>query len=154
MYELQDLWFLAIDPGEKSTGWAAFKENGDDIAIGRITEGPDNFMDWLESLDPAPSEIIYENYRVSPTINHGFSKVITAQLIGMIKRFAKKSKIPLHEQSNTVLKVGLKYIGCYRMYYNSRGQKTKHVDDQISALAHGVYFLQKKGIRKSRVAGK
>ncbi len=71
----------------------------------------------------------------------------------MIKSYAHRHKIPLHEQPNTALKIGLKYIGCYTMYYDSRGKSKKHVDDEISAYAHGVYYLQSHGIRKSRVAG-
>lgn len=144
--------YLSIDPGEKTTGWAKFDETGKEIEFGKVTGGPDNFMDWLEGLSDPPAEIIYENYRISPTVNHGFSKVVTIQLIGMIKRYANKHKIKLHEQPNTVLKIGLKYIGMYEIYYPP-GKPKKHVDDQISAYAHGVYYLQKKGIRKSRVAG-
>jgi hypothetical protein len=148
----EDLHFLSIDPGEKTTGWAAFDAAGQELEFGKVTGGPEGFMDWLENLVPKPAEIIYENYRINPTINHGFSKVVTIQLIGMIKRFAHTNKILLHEQPNTVLKIGLKYAGFYSTYYDSKGKKKKHVDDQISAYAHGVYYLQKKGIRKSRVA--
>jgi hypothetical protein len=148
-----EMYYLSIDPGEKTSGWAAFDKEGKELEFGKITGGPEAFMDWLESLVPRPTEIIYENYRVSPTLNHGFSKVVTIQLIGMIKRYAHTRKILLHEQPNTVLKIGLKYIGFYLMYYDASGKKKKHVDDEISAYAHGVYYLQKKGIRKSRVAG-
>lgn len=147
-----EMFYLSIDPGEKTTGWASFNKKGEEIQFGKITGGPDAFMDWLESLVPQPREIIYENYRISPTISHGFSKVVTAQLIGMIKRHATKYRIKIHEQPNTVLKIGLKYVGFYGTYYDSKGKKIKHVDDQISAYAHGVYFLQTRGIRKSRVA--
>jgi hypothetical protein len=148
----KQMHYLSIDPGEKTTGWASFDSSGAEITFGKITGGPDEFMDWLEALVPQPKEIIYENYRVSPTISHGFSKVVTAQLIGMIKRHANKNKIILHEQSNVVLKIGLKYAGFYATYYDHRGKKKKHVDDQISAFAHGVYYLQSRGVRKSRVA--
>jgi len=144
--------YLAIDPGEKRTGWASFDEQGNELGLGTIVGDPDTFMDWLEALDPAPKEIIYENYRVNPTINHGFSKVVTVQLIGMIKRYAKTRDIPLHEQDNTRLSFGLRFIGMYGMYYKGR-KKVKHVDDQISAYAHGVYYLQTHGIRKSRMEG-
>jgi hypothetical protein len=147
------MYYLSIDPGEKTTGWAAFDKEGKELEFGSITGGPDAFMDWLDSLLPVPQEIIYENYRINPAISHGFSKVVTIQLIGMIKRYAHTRKIPLHEQPNTVLKIGLKFIGFYTVYYDKKGNKKKHVDDQISAFAHGVYYLQKKGIRKSRVAG-
>lgn len=143
--------YLAIDPGEKRTGWASFDEEGTETGMGTITGGPDGFMDWIEGLTDPPKEIIFEGYAVNPTINHGFSKVITVQLIGMIKRYAKNRNIPCHEQRNTVLPIGLRYIGMYGVY-NPPGKPKKHVDDQVSALAHGVYFLQTKGIRKSRVA--
>lgn len=152
MYET--LYYLSLDPGEKNTGWAAFDENGNDLGMGKISGGLDPFLEWIESLDPSPSEIIYENYRISPTIAHGFSKVVTVQLIGMIKSYAKRNRIPLHEQPNTVLKIGLKYAGAYNAYYDARGKKKKHVDDQVSAYAHGLYYLQSHGIRKNRVGGK
>lgn len=154
MNEIENMYYLSIDPGEKTSGWAAFDSEGRELELGKVTGGPDEFMDWLESLVPTPSEIIYENYRVSPTINHGFSKVVTVQLIGMIKRFAHKNRIPLHEQPNTVLKIGLKYVGFYSTYYKPNGEKKKHVDDQVSAFAHGVYYLQRRGIRKSRATRK
>lgn len=146
------MYYLAIDPGEKRTGWASFAENGDTISMGRIDGDADTFMDWIESLDTQPKVIIYENYRVSPTINHGFSKVLTSQLIGMIKRHAKKNNIKIYEQPNTVLKIGLKMAGFYKTYYKADGSKIKHVDDQVSALAHGIYWLQAHGKRKPRIA--
>lgn len=148
----EDLYWLSIDPGERNTGWAAFKKDGSDIEFGTIRNGLDGVLEWIENLDPKPQRIIYENYRINPTISHGFSKVLTVQVIGVIKSYAKRNKIPLHEQPNTVLKIGLKYIGCYGMYYTPRGKRIKHVDDEISAWAHGVYYLQSHHIRKSRVA--
>lgn len=148
----EDLYWLSLDPGEQNVGWAAFKEDGSDIELGVVRGGLDSFLEWIENLDPKPKRIIYENYRISPTLNHGFSKVLTVQVIGMIKSYAKRNRIPLHEQPNTVLKIGLKYVGCYSMYYDSKGRRKKHVDDQISAWAHGVYFLQSHHIRKSRLA--
>lgn len=150
MYE--NLYWLSLDPGERNVGWAAFDKEGNELGFGEVRGGLDPFMAWLEGLDPVPSEIIYENYRINPTIGHGFSKGLTIQSIGMIKSYAHRHKIPLHEQPNTVLKIGLKYIGCYSMYYDGRGKKIKHVDDRISAFAHGVYYLQSHKIRKSRVS--
>jgi hypothetical protein len=150
--DLSNLYYLSIDPGQRTTGWAAFDRTGSELAFDDISGGPDKFMDWLESLDPQPREIIYEGYAISPTINHGFSEAVTIQLIGMIKRHANKHKIELHKQRNTELKVALRMVGFYSMYYDARGKKKKHVDDKVSAYAHGVYFLTKRGIRKSRLA--
>lgn len=144
--------YLAIDPGEKRTGWATFAENGDPIGMGVITGDADDFMDWLEELDPQPKEIIFEGYWINPTISHGFSEALTIQLIGMIRRYAKKQEIKLHKQRNTDLKVALRHAGFYGTYYHvtgpKRGQRIKHVDDQISAFAHGKYWLIKNGVIK------
>lgn len=152
MNEIPNLHYMSIDPGERNTGWAAFDRAGQELGFGDIRGGPDRFMDWLESVVPTPAEIIYEGYAVSPTVGHGFSEVVTIQLIGMIKRFANKNKITLHKQRNTELKVALRMVGFYSMYYDASGKKKKHVDDKVSAYAHGVYFLTKRGIRKSRLA--
>ncbi len=149
----EQMYWLSLDPGEKNVGWAAFSKDGSELGIGKVSGGLDPFMEWLEGLDPVPGEIIYENYRINPTIAHGFSKVLTVQSIGMIKSYARRHKIPLHEQPNTALKIGLKYVGAYTMYYDSKGKRIKHVDDEISALAHGTYFLQKHGVKKNRVSG-
>lgn len=152
--ELVDLHYLSIDPGEKISGWAAFRENGTDIIFGEVRGGPDAFMDWLEGLDPAPKEIIFEEYRINPAIGHGFSEAVTIQVIGMIKRYAKKAEIPWHAQSNQFLNIGLRQVGMYDVYYErvrGKERRKKHVDDQISAYAHGVYYLVKKGIRESRL---
>jgi len=150
--DLSNLHYLSIDPGQNNTGWAAFDRTGQELGFGDIRGGPDKFMDWLEGLVPQPKEIIYEGYAISPTINHGFSEAVTIQLIGMIKRHATKHNITLHKQRNTELKVALRMVGFYAMYYEPSGKKKKHVDDKVSAYAHGVYFLTKRGIRKSRLA--
>ena len=151
---LENLHYLAIDPGEGRTGWAAFDESGDDIEFSAIHGGADAFMDWLEALEPAPSEIIFEDYSINPAVSHAWSKGGTIQLIGMVKRYARKNSIPVHSQPSTILKVALLHVGLYTVYYKSDGSKKKHVDDQISAYAHGVYYLQKHRIRKPRVAKK
>lgn len=138
--------YLAIDPGGERTGWATFDDSGKSTNFGKIEGGADNFMDWLEALQPQPQDIIYEAYRISPTVGHNFSEVPTLQLIGMIKRHATKQKIKLHKQTNQFLPIGLRYIGMFTMYYNADGSKKKHVDDQFAALAHGTYYLVKNKI--------
>ena len=41
---LENLHYLAIDPGEARTGWAAFDESGDDIEFSAIHGGADAFV--------------------------------------------------------------------------------------------------------------
>lgn len=143
--------YLAIDPGAQNSGWAKFAKDGSDLGLGAVKGGPDGLMDFLENLDPQPKVIILEQYVNMPGVNPLWRTNKTEQLIGAIKRHAKRNNITVHEQRNTVLSMGLRMNGFYKVYYDDQGKKKKHVDDEISAHAHGVYWLQTHGIRKSRI---
>lgn len=140
--------YLAIDPGEKRTGWARFDQNGETIGLGHV-DGIDEFLDWLED-QPAPKVLIMEEWRNNPGVPQAFSRVRTVECIGGVKRFCRKNGIELVLQRNTVLPIGLRYIGMYQVYYSGK-KKIKHVDDEISALAHGTYYLVSKKIKKHRL---
>lgn len=139
--------YLSIDPGEKRSGWARFNELGEVTGFGH-KDGIDEFLDWLED-QPPPKVCILEIYRVNPGISHAFSKVRTIEVIGGVKRWCRKNNVTLVEQRNTDLSIGLRYIGMYEVYYKGR-KRIKHVDDEISALAHGEYYLVKNKIKKHR----
>lgn len=147
--------YLAIDPGG-TTGWALFDEGGDTLGFGKV-KGHDNFLDWLEDTvrlnEPKVSTIILENYKVGRSggsqFTHSFGDVPTLQLIGAIKRVAKKASIPIVEQSPNDMYMGLRHLGLWTRY---RGDgKALHVPDDQSALAHGVWYLTKIGVRKHRL---
>lgn len=140
--------YLAVDPGEKRTGWARFDENGETTGFGYIN-GIDEFLDWLED-QPRPKVLIMEEYRVNPGISHAFSRVRTVECIGGVKRFCRKNDVKLVEQRNTVLSIGLRYIGMYQVYYKGT-KRIKHVDDEVAALAHGTYYLVKNKLKKHRL---
>lgn len=134
--------YLAIDPGD-TTGWAKFDEKGNVTAFDEI-KGHDNFLDWLEDNIEGVHVIILERYRVR-TAGHinSFSTVPTLQLIGAIKRVARKNNISIMEQDpSPALVMGLRFLGLHVAY------KGKHVPDKVSALAHGTYFLRKAKIQK------
>lgn len=139
--------YLAIDPGG-NTGWAIFDEQGKLQSMGSI-KGHDEFLDWLEDIVHGQSfEIIIERYRVRTggkhTFTNSFSDVPTLQLIGAIKRIARKNKFKIHEQDpSPSLVIGLKFLGMGNVY------KDKHVPDEVSALAHGTYWLRKNGVQES-----
>lgn len=131
--------YLAIDPGTTS-GWAMFGEDGKPLAFGKI-KGYDKFLDWLEELNPGM--LIIERYRNRGGFTNSFSDMPTSQHIGAIKRIARKKKIPIVEQDpSPALTIGLRFLNVYSLYQG------KHVPDEISALAHGTYFLRKNGIQK------
>lgn len=136
--------YLAIDPGN-NTGYAIFNELGDVVDNGEI-KGHQEFLDWLDAVYPPPTVLIVEWYYVrNKQFNHEGSDVGTLRLIGAIERYAHQHKCTLVKQRSDTLGIGLRYIG---MKY----PKGVHVPDRVSALAHGVYWLQRNKIRKSRLA--
>lgn len=142
--DLNTIMYLAIDPGN-TTGWAIFDDNGETIEFNEIT-GHDAFLDWLDERTESFDEVIIEEYRVrNQQFNHQGSTIPTVQLIGAITRWARKRGIPISMQPSSVLPIACKFVG----YPYRQGS---HVPDRISALAHGVFWLQKKKIRKNRLA--
>ena len=136
--------YLAIDPG-KTTGYAYFDEEGKLLMSGKVT-GEDTFLDQLELLVPNIKVIIMEAYRNRPgkaNVHNNWSKNETSQHIGAIKRIARKAGIEVVEQEpSPCLAIGLKFIGMGEKYAG------KHVPDDISAQAHGTYYLRQKKILK------
>lgn len=138
--------YLAIDPGG-TTGWAKFDADGNLLGCSKI-QGGDKFLDWLEDQEAGDTTLILEDYKVRPWVNHSYSSVPTLQIIGAIKRVAQKKEWTLVEQQPQCMHMGLRYLGLYAKY----GGGKKHVPDDQSALAHGVYYLVKTGVRKHRLA--
>lgn len=141
--------YLAVDPGERNIGWARFDETGELTGIGTF-RSIDEFADWLD-MQPPPKTIIVEGYWVNPNKHKSWSKATTVECIGILKRWGRKHSCNLVEQRNTILSIGLRYLGMYDVYYTGR-KLTKHIDDEIAALAHGEYYLVSQGIKKNRIA--
>lgn len=137
--------YLAIDPGD-STGWATFNyDTGETLGFGKI-KGHDAFLDWLEEIEGIKT-IILENYKVGRSggsqFTHSFSDVPTLQLIGAIRRVAKKRHWTIVEQTPNDMYMGLRYLGLWS-HYRGPGKAKIHVPDDQAALAHGVYYLVKR----------
>lgn len=134
--------YLAIDPG-KNTGYALFDDKGLSKYMG-VIKGEDKFLDELELMVTSQPVkiIILEAFRNRPgTAHSNWSKNETSQHIGAIKRIARKAGITIVEQEpSPCLVIGLKFLGLGETY------KGKHVPDEVSALAHGTYYLRKNGI--------
>lgn len=136
--------YIAIDPGTKQVGWAAFDSSGETTGFG-VIKGEDAFLDWLEEKSDV-KVIIIEGYFINPHKHRTWSAAGTSEVIGAIKRYARKHGIEIVEQRNTDLPIGLRLIGMYDVYYRNR-KNIKHVDDEISALAHGTYYVVKNKIK-------
>ena len=140
-----DSVYLAIDPG-KTTGYALFNDHGVVTFMGKIT-GEDKFLDELELLVDTRKQLkvlIIETYRNRPgpkNQHNTWSTNATSQTIGAIKRIARKAGLEIVEQEpSPCLVIGLRFLGMSQTY------KGKHVPDDVSALAHGTYYLRKKKI--------
>jgi hypothetical protein len=143
--------YLSIDPGQH-IGYAWFNSQGIPVANAEI-DGHNKFMDWLEE-GPVPEKIIYETYRNRPWAKaNQWADNKTSMLIGMILRYAHKNKVELVSSEPSNLYIGLRYLGLYARY-QKRGKSKPHVPNGLSALAHGVYILQKLRIRQHIIPGK
>lgn len=138
--------YLAIDPGDH-IGYAWFDDKGKPLANAEIN-GHNEFMDWLEE-GPVPEKIIMEWYRNRPWEKaNQWADNKTSMLIGMVLRYAHKNKVEMIKSEPANLYIGLRFLNMYGQYAPRRGKARRHVPNGLSALSHGVYMLQKLGIRK------
>lgn len=141
--------YLSIDPGDH-VGIAWFDRVGKPLENFEI-HGHNEFMDWLEE-GPVPKKIIYETYRNRPWEKaNQWADNKTSMLIGMILRYAHKNKVEMVSSEPANLYIGLRFLGVYQLYAKKQGKSRRHVPNALSALAHGVYMLQKLHIRKHEV---
>jgi hypothetical protein len=135
---------ISCDPG-KTTGFVRWDEAGSPIEMIKIT-GEDEACDWLEQQEC--TDFLYENYRNRPGAKNAhniWSDNPTSQTLGALKRIARKKKWVLHEQEPQALAIGLRHLGLGSEYV--KNGKPVHVPDDVSAMAHGEYFLRKKHIK-------
>lgn len=132
--------YLAIDPGQTNTGWASFNAEGEFLEWG-IIKGQDKFLDWFE--EQSPGFVIIERYRNRGGFVNSFSDMPTSKHIGAIERVCRKKKIPFTLQDpSPALAIGLRFLNLHTIYVG------KHVPDNVSALAHGTYYLRKNKVLK------
>jgi len=143
------VYYLAFDPGT-STGWCAFDEEGEITAKG-IERSIDALIDYLIDLDnfePAnrPRVVIVEDYRIfsKRAKAHIGSQVPTVQAIGMIRNYAKRWSAEYVLQPSSILPIAEKWSGVPL-------PKDHSISHDIAAYNHGIYYLQRNGIIKSRL---
>jgi hypothetical protein len=140
--------YLSIDPGI-STGYATFKSNGDLIRTGTLRDGKTElypFLDTLVDYPDKPLDIIVENYRLYPwkSMSQSWSSLETVRFIGAIDYWAynrSRNLSPVHLQDPQVKGIAYKWAGL-------TVPKNHDMSHETDAFVHGVYFLQKAGIRK------
>lgn len=143
-------WILFIDPG-KHTGWARFshltgKARGHGIVVG--LDALQKFL-MMNTGDMLPVRVVCESYRIrNNALNNGNLSVhqregheVTLKAIGKIKTWCEIFEVPYEEVEPQMREVGYRQGNIPR----AKDHKLSHDRD---ALAHGVAWLVKRGIRK------
>lgn len=88
-----------------------------------------------------PKVIIMEDWITRQGINLGGDRMEVVRVIGFIEHWAMLHDAEVHFQPNTIKPIGYKWAGIVKPKNHSQSHET-------DAYVHGVYFLQKRGIRK------
>lgn len=137
---MPDPYYLAVDPGV-TIGWATFDQNGSGLTMGQAS-----IPQFYEMLRNCKSQvIIVEDYRKNPEHfmrkEHAWSRLETVRVIGAIEFYCFLTGKQCVEQPNTIKPIAYMWAGMKP----SKNHKISHEQD---AYVHGVYYLQKAGIRK------
>lgn len=137
--------YLAIDPGI-STGYATFRANGDLIRTGTLRKGKEELYPFLAKLEPERDmtlDIVVENYRLYPwkAMAQSWDSLETVRFIGAIDLWATWCKYSVHLQDPQVKSIAYKWAGITK-------PKNHDMSHETDAFVHGVYYLQKAGIRR------
>lgn len=133
----QPAYYLSLDPGN-NTGWATFDENGNSTGYGSVHDR-ESVYSTLTAVQA--KALIVEDFKLYPwkSTQQAWSSLETVRVLGAIEFWAYAKQCPIHFTSPTNLKIGMMWAGL-------RVPKG-HIPDEQSAYAHGVWWLQKNGIR-------
>ena len=138
--------YLSLDPG-LSTGYATFDAVGDLITFGTLKGGSEDLYPFLRTLKsdvgPYTKEIIIEDYKLYPwkAMSQVWDSLETVRLIGAVQFWADMNGYPVHLQEPNVKGIAYKWAGI-------TVPKNHALSHETDAFVHGVYFLQKAGIRR------
>ena len=138
--------YLALDPGE-STGYAMFKSDGDVEDFGTL-KGRPALYEFLEHIVPSTVKVVViEDYTLYPWKGkeQSWSKLDTVRYIGAIEFWAHKRLTQVVFQPPNIKSIAYMWAGI-------KVPKNHDHSHQTDAYVHGVYYLQKQGIRKPQQA--
>lgn len=134
--------YLAIDPGI-STGVATFKENGDLIRTETL-KGRDQLYEYLANIaSNEPLDIIMEDFKLYPwkAMAQSWDRLETVRYIGAVEHWASLYGYLVVFQDPNIKGIGYKWAGISK-------PKNHALSHETDAFVHGVYYLQKAGIRR------
>lgn len=123
---------LAVDPGEH-IGLACYDASGNLHWDGIMN--PVQFIDWCATTVNKFSVVVIESYRLRQgrAVRQTGSKLITSQVIGTAKLFARTQHAKVIEQDPQILNLGAMHMGI---------KVVSHFPDNVSAKIHGWYYLE------------
>lgn len=141
----REVKYVAFDPGE-TTGFAQFDPSGDLIRSGKISVAgkPERLYQELPLAIPGTTRVvIIEDYELfaHKAAAQSWSKLETVRYIGAIQYHAHLLKAEVVFQKPNVKPVAYMWAGI-------EVPKQKIMTHETDAFVHGVYYLQKSGIRK------
>ena len=133
-----ELHYLALDPG-KTTGWAAFDKAGNGIDYGQVDR--EELYGML--VEKRPKLLIVEDFEFFPwkSKDMPFDTLIAVRIIGAIDFYAWDAGVQVVLQKPNVKTIGYMWAGITK-------PKNHAISHGPDAYVHGVYYLQKNGIRK------
>lgn len=133
--------YISIDPGDTS-GWATFDEKGDLIQMGS-THSDKDLTDVLDTTKP--TLVVCEDWITVGHKTFGGDKMNTARLIGKIEFWCELNGVKMVKQPASVKPIAYLWAGMKK-------PKNHAVSHEPDAYVHGVYYLQKAGVRKPQQA--
>ncbi|SRR6266498_4990 len=137
--------YASWDPGgstkRRTTGLCYWDQEANVLDLKII--GQKEFDYEIEHIPNTVKTFILEEY-VPRRISHIGNRLLTAQLIGDIKGYARRHDIQIVEQPSTILSIAA-------MWAQVNLKSNKHLPDYISAYLHGYYYLFNKGLIKPKV---
>lgn len=132
----------SIDPGE-TVGLARWVDTGECIWKGSMSV--EEYMQYLclQTWDTPHTEflaIVMEDYRLrqGKQMAQTGSRMLTSQVIGMTRLFARQHGTKVHLQDPQAYKLAAMHAGIKI----PRG----HIKDELSAYLHGYYFFESIGV--------
>lgn len=135
--------YVFIDPGE-STGWTIFDVDGNEVSMGTC-RGFDDLFNWLESWKLNQfKRVIIEEFKLYPWKSNAqmWSQFFTVEVIGAVRFKSSQFNIPFEKVPSRNKDMGFKYMG------TTEPSHSNPLNHQLVAMAHGIYWLQVRGIRK------
>jgi acyl carrier protein len=130
--------FLALDPGG-TTGYAVFNEEGNCIDMGEVFT-KEELRELLN--DTKPTTVICEDWKTKKDVRLGGDPLETVRIIGRVEEWCdtQTPKVRVVLQLNTVKGIAYKMAGAVK-------PKNKKLEHRMDAYVHGVYFLERSGVR-------